>query len=320
MLPKNAIFGGIGALGTVMVGAAGVSPDQAKSNLESWAIFLKLDGLAPLVQGPSADTIAMGIGAALIFGSGVFFFVRRWRGSKPALPTKADDWFERDRLEIHSLANLSKGLLPTQNARPGTLVAPEALPRHRLLKDSVAAKQLRATLNKDGQPDVWSTVTLDDFGEYAVASGVDDFVELAAKWREAHTRLRRPTATQQQSVSAPYDRPMWQAVEYVAGTISEAASIKCYEKARKMLRQAAGNGEIKVYGRRELPNRAGYCSDLYTYVDAGYWAKYLIGEMATSRDWTEHEHTRPEYGVAADRYWSLMVNWQEILAKWPEKK
>jgi hypothetical protein len=56
----------IGALGTLLVLAAQISPEQATSNLSAWVQFFGIDKTPSFLETPSADTWAMTIGFMLI--------------------------------------------------------------------------------------------------------------------------------------------------------------------------------------------------------------------------------------------------------------
>lgn len=56
----------IGALGTLLVLAAQISPEQTTSNLSAWVQFFGIDKTPSFLESPSADTWAMTIGFMLI--------------------------------------------------------------------------------------------------------------------------------------------------------------------------------------------------------------------------------------------------------------
>ena len=125
-----------------------------------------------------------------------------------------------------------------------------------------------------------------------------------------------------QNAEQQYDTPIHEAVEYVARKIDDCDSGKCYPSARRGLRKAAFEGQIKVYGKREL--KKGYHSDLRTPVPPEFWDDQELNELATSVAYTHHEHTRAELGdgfkkLGSDRekYWDVRVSMGEVKKEWP---
>jgi len=125
-----------------------------------------------------------------------------------------------------------------------------------------------------------------------------------------------------QNAEQQYDTPIHEAVEYVARKIDDCDSGKCYPSARRGLRKAAFEGQIKVYGKREL--KKGYHSDLRTPVPPEFWDDQELNELATSVAYTHHEHTRAELGdgfkkLGSDRekYWDVRVSMDEVKKEWP---
>lgn len=120
------------------------------------------------------------------------------------------------------------------------------------------------------------------------------------------------------------EKPIWEAVQYVASAIGDTNEHACYPEAIKAIRQAASDGHIEIWGRRELPppNQRGHASEIWTLIPASYWADHKINSMAVGEAWQHHDHSygEPLNIHAQDRYWELKVRMSEIEREWPSEQ
>ena len=96
MLHSKARFLVLGLIGSAVMFAAGVSPEDAVSNLAAWARLLGIDKPPALLSAPSADFWGFWIGATAV-GVSLFFLFRpqilrwfRWLPNK--VPPTSGDW------------------------------------------------------------------------------------------------------------------------------------------------------------------------------------------------------------------------------------
>lgn len=119
--------------------------------------------------------------------------------------------------------------------------------------------------------------------------------------------------------------PMWRAIEYVSAVIGDQDETQCYPAAQNEIRQAAANGIIRVWGKKQKPiehsDSPNACSPIFSPIPADYWHDYHLNSMATGEAWDNHPHTNAESHVAtqirSNRYWTLRVDRAEIESEWP---
>lgn len=118
-----------------------------------------------------------------------------------------------------------------------------------------------------------------------------------------------------------YNWPIWDVISRLGQFLGEDEQADCFPETRKAMRQAALDGRILIFGKRELPApRTGFCSDVWTLIPPEYWQSHLLNPMATGVLWFGHDHTAAEVhsaSVPKDRYWSLLLNPEEVYSKWP---
>lgn len=120
---------------------------------------------------------------------------------------------------------------------------------------------------------------------------------------ERHTHHKELTATVGYTaklgiaVQRANDTPMWEAIEYVAKSIGDAAQFA--PAARQAIRQLALDGALKIRGRKELvggpPNQTTF-SAVYSEIPPEYWRNSVLSVLATDRGaWSlGGVHTDPE--------------------------
>ena len=125
-----------------------------------------------------------------------------------------------------------------------------------------------------------------------------------------------------------YDAPIYEAVEYIAEQFEELASNECYPETRQKIRQAALNGNIRIWGRKSDRIGGGRWSLVWTLIEPQYWEQAEIWQLATSKDLADSQsiHAYRErfdngrYGDEVYTYSELQVNWSEILKYWPKNE
>jgi len=119
-----------------------------------------------------------------------------------------------------------------------------------------------------------------------------------------------------------FDTPIHEAVEYVARKIDDYDSDKCYPSARRELRKAAFDGDIKMHGKREL--KEGHHSDLTSPIPQDFWDDQELNALATSVVETHKDHTQAEMSVGfetigerKEKYWDVRISMDEVKRIWP---
>lgn len=126
-----------GIVGGIILAAAGVSPDEAKSNLEHWAKVLHVDQALPFLGNAKADQIGIAVGSALILLTVGWWLWRRLR--PPTDEANPGSWRHVQKLTLWQAAGLWAGETPIREV-------PEESPIYgtfRMLKDAAASGRLR---------------------------------------------------------------------------------------------------------------------------------------------------------------------------------
>jgi hypothetical protein len=123
--------------------------------------------------------------------------------------------------------------------------------------------------------------------------------------------------------------PIHLAIKHIRERIGDTNGDKFFPDTRSALRQAAYDGDVHMRGRKQLaqPNPFGG-SDfdvISTDIDRQYWAVTQLLQATTSAELQTSHHTLPltayawgPKGVDERNYYSqLLVNWQDIIKKWP---
>lgn len=88
-----------------------------------------------------------------------------------------------------------------------------------------------------------------------------------------------------QKVSNNDIAPIYKAVEYVSNMIGEEKNGNYFPKTRAILRQKACNGELKIYGKRQLANRQSEphwrYDSILTGISADYWGDHILSGAST---------------------------------------
>jgi hypothetical protein len=118
-------------------------------------------------------------------------------------------------------------------------------------------------------------------------------------------------------------KPVFIAIEHIRKKIGDTDSDNVFPNTRRVLRQAACDGHVKMKGRKQLSHKSmikGDFSDVHTDIDPSYWASYEINALATSSECETDRHTIPESSdLLNERNYRahLLVNWPDVLKVWP---
>jgi len=134
-----------------------------------------------------------------------------------------------------------------------------------------------------------------------------------------------PITRKSKEEAAQKDMQIWEAIEHVRNVIGDDDENGCYKRTQLEVRQAALDGKIKIYGKKELksPSPSGHCSDVHTKIVQEYWRDHKLNSMATGRLFENHDHTWSEPHQAhgyKNRYWNLLLNSNEVKAIWPTQE
>lgn len=121
------------------------------------------------------------------------------------------------------------------------------------------------------------------------------------------------------------EMPIWQAVHHVARIIGDTEENECYAGARAALRQAAVEGRIELWGRKDIAPehmKDDRQSTVWTKIRRDYWEQYELNPLATAAIYPDREHTWDESlkGRRGNRYWALKADQAEMEREWPIPK
>jgi hypothetical protein len=116
--------------------------------------------------------------------------------------------------------------------------------------------------------------------------------------------------------------PIAKAVEHVRAVIGDTNDGNCYPEARRQIRQAALEGRVEIWGRRQIPldhmksPLAG--SEVWTSIAPEHWEEYELSAYATDPMFANQPHTQPESwrGTNLTRHWELKVREKQIRRIW----
>jgi hypothetical protein len=121
------------------------------------------------------------------------------------------------------------------------------------------------------------------------------------------------------------EMPMWQAIEYLSGVVGDDDASQSFPEARKKMRQAAIEGRLEVWGRKEIPpehlTAEQRARAVWSKIEPDYWHDYEINRLATVERFDDRDHTQNE-GFPTEignRYWSLRVRRIGVKQLWPDK-
>lgn len=123
------------------------------------------------------------------------------------------------------------------------------------------------------------------------------------------------------SAAQPARMPMWKAVQHIAKALGEIDPQGAYPATLDAIRQAAADGSIEIWGRRELPPPAepGVSSEIWSPIHPMFWRTHRINSTAASPSGEEEVHSSSEPLIIGEmnRQRSLQVKRSEIEKHWP---
>lgn len=119
---------------------------------------------------------------------------------------------------------------------------------------------------------------------------------------------------------------IWEAIEWVAKSIGEIDHEHSFPEARRELRQAALDGRIEIFGRKEIapPHMSApeACVEVWSAISPGFWNDWRITEMAAGPLHDERPHTAAEEhirtGLMSGRFWALRVDSTQLSREFPQ--
>jgi hypothetical protein len=177
-------MGLLSVVGTVLMFAATVPPEDATSRLTAWLQWLGLDALPAWLRAVAGITF-LAIAA-------LYWIARIYQRSA----ADSDHWAERNQLEISVIANVSAG-------RESTAMPIDSDPensRLRELKDAIEQGTLDATLKK-GRGDMWAKVALGAFNDFVAASNKPYWIKVLDRWEARQMQAAASASTFSASLS-----------------------------------------------------------------------------------------------------------------------
>ena len=119
----------------------------------------------------------------------------------------------------------------------------------------------------------------------------------------------------------PPQLPMWKAAKRIAKALGDADKQGGYPETLEAIRQAALDGRIEIWGRRELPPpiEPGLSSDEWTPINPLFWRTHQINSLATDKmsEDSVHSYSNPIIYGEQNGCWSLRVRSSDIEQIWP---
>jgi len=94
--------------------------------------------------------------------------------------------------------------------------------------------------------------------------------------------------------------PIWKAIHHIAHVISEPPESTYYPKARSIIRQKAKDGEITIWGKKQIDDRIEWIkerkfSEVLTEIPKEYWStSKILPFAATDNKYVNNPYTAPE--------------------------
>ena len=115
--------------------------------------------------------------------------------------------------------------------------------------------------------------------------------------------------------------PLWKAVKHIAEALGDADKRGGYPATLEAIRQAALEGRIEIWGRRELPPpmEPGHSSEEWTPINPLFWRTHQINSLATDKLSEEgvHSCSNPLIYGEQNGCWSLRVRLSDVKEIWP---
>lgn len=115
--------------------------------------------------------------------------------------------------------------------------------------------------------------------------------------------------------------PIWKAVKHIAKVLGDSDKRGGYPVTLDAVRQAAQDGQIEIWGKRELPPpmEPGLSSDEWTPIDPKFWRTHQINSLATEKtsEACVHSCSNPVIYGEQNACWSLLVRLSDVERVWP---
>ena len=121
--------------------------------------------------------------------------------------------------------------------------------------------------------------------------------------------------------------PIHEAIDYIAQRTDDSVTQDCFAVTRKMLKRLAGEGSIRLRGRRQIddPTKSSAFAEGESDIPAEYWTISGIGPAAVDANFSDSGQTFPEpvnawgsKGLFAKKAYSrLQVDWDDVVRLWP---
>jgi len=132
------------------------------------------------------------------------------------------------------------------------------------------------------------------------------------------------------ATSTAYESPIWKAIQHVAICIGEPKDTNYFPKARVLIRQAALDGHLTIWGKKQIEKAtwatAWKYSDITTKIERDYWSTHVIKSNASVEmqnpnvPFTQTESYVPsEPHGWENSYADLRASEEQINILWPEK-
>jgi hypothetical protein len=327
----------LAAIGGVVVWALGNPPEDATLAAASWLRKFQLNSWADTLP-QSVDTYATVIAVVILLTSLVWAL---WPARKEAGESKTA--IENPQITYNTVSNITHIHYPVGPTLRHTAIIDAYLGDDIQIRNSVNVAAIE-TLGKSKFNISFATGSFDFIYKVsALSSEVPNFQVTHSSSSSATiyfpsgapSRLALIFQEQAPQPAASYDMPMYSAIRHVASRIGDSDEKKNFEKSRGLLRQAALDGKIRIWGKRRVPTNSETevkFSSVYSEIESTYWATSVISPMASIDQslpdadmWDGHPHTTAEStwswgpkGIYEQRHCTdLKVNAAEIGKAWP---
>jgi hypothetical protein len=282
------IHGGLAAAGGLLMAAAGVSPDDALSNLAHWAKFFHLDSAVPILNAKSADQYGILAGLLLVCLS-----LGLWIKARRTTLKDSSYWRHVQKLTIWQAAALWVGEKPVKDVSETSSI----YPIFRLLKEAAASGRLRVI--KRETPISKSYVHQSEIARFAKEIGV------APKFPFQENVEPKPQVRDERIGAWEV---IWRRRQLLDGGSPEYTLNNAIEDFEATAKAA----KFKVYGRD--PNNA-----KYEAIPPSFWETGSIDALESMQPSGEGgvAQTRRLLMANAKKYIGLRVSSMEVEAAWP---
>lgn len=122
------------------------------------------------------------------------------------------------------------------------------------------------------------------------------------------------------TLELPPQMPIWKAVKRIAKVLGDTDRQGAYPATLDAIRQAALDGRIEIWGKRELPPpmEPGLSSDEWTPINPMFWRTHQINSLASDKmsEGCLHTCSNPLIYGEQNGCWSLRVRLPELEKIW----